>query len=68
VSEVAALDRLLTSKEAADLLAVSQRWVEEHARLGTIPHIRLGRFVRFRYQSLLDWIVSLEHGAPIRRA
>lgn len=59
-TEPATVDRLLTSGDVADLLAVTPRWVEEHVRLGHIPHVRLGRFVRFRRKAVLDWIDEQE--------
>ncbi|MGK4583455.1 helix-turn-helix domain-containing protein [Kitasatospora sp. HPMI-4] len=39
--------RLYTPEQTADLLGMTPYWVEERVRAGTIPHKRLGRFVRF---------------------
>lgn len=49
-------DRLLTSREVAELLAVPRTWVEEHARAGNIPHRRLGRYVRYDRAEVLAWL------------
>lgn len=41
-------DRLVDGTVIAELLGVPATWVAEHARAGTIPHYRLGRYVRYR--------------------
>ncbi len=43
-------ERLLSSKEVAEILGVSERWVRDHAtrRSPRIPVISLGPLVRFR--------------------
>ena len=51
---------LLTAQEVADRLGVSKDWVWAQARAGTIPHVRLGRYRRFRAEAIEAWIVELE--------
>jgi excisionase family DNA binding protein len=51
---------LLTAREVADRLGVSKDWVWAQARAGTIPHVRLGRYRRFRAEAIEAWIVELE--------
>jgi excisionase family DNA binding protein len=46
---------LLTAEEAAALLNVSKWWVLQEARANRIPHVRLGRNVRFEAAALEDW-------------
>jgi excisionase family DNA binding protein len=41
------LDQLLTSQEVADLLAMRRSTVEDYARRGLIPSIKLGRHRRY---------------------
>lgn len=53
-------DRLLDAGEVAELLGVSKRWVRDHTREGLIPHVRLGRFVRYDRGDLLAWIESVK--------
>ncbi|MGH3031462.1 MAG: helix-turn-helix domain-containing protein [Gaiellaceae bacterium] len=53
-------DRLLTASEVADMLSVPERWVREHTRGGLIPHVRLGRYVRYRREAILGWIDEQE--------
>ncbi len=45
--------RLLTAEEAATLLNVPVRWIRRHAK--TLPHRRMGKYVRFDEQALLRW-------------
>jgi excisionase family DNA binding protein len=49
-------DRLLDSKKIADRLGVPESWVRESARAGVIPHVRLGRYVRFDLADVEAWI------------
>jgi excisionase family DNA binding protein len=58
--------KLLDAKGAAELLNVPKSWVLESARNGTIPHIRLGRYVRFDPDELLRWVDSLRTGGGPR--
>ena len=51
---------LLTAQEVADRLGVSKDWVWAQARAGAIPHVRLGRYRRFRAEAIEAWIVELE--------
>lgn len=41
------LDQLLTSQQVADLLAMRRSTVEDYARRGLIPSIKLGRHRRY---------------------
>ncbi|MGO9495550.1 MAG: helix-turn-helix domain-containing protein [Solirubrobacteraceae bacterium] len=54
------MDRLLTAEEVADRLGVRTDWVWAQARAGRIPHVRLGRYRRFRESALEAWICGLE--------
>src|SRR5205807_4262345 len=60
------MDRLLTAEEAADRLGVRTEWVWAQARAGRIPHVRLGRYRRFRESALEAWLLDLETGGPAR--
>lgn len=46
---------LIDAKAAGELLDVPHTWVLEQARHDRIPHIRLGRYVRFDAEQLLAW-------------
>ena len=40
-------------------------WVYAEVRANRIPHVRLGRYVRFRAESIDRWIRGLERGATV---
>lgn len=46
---------LIDAKAAGELLGVPHTWVLEEARHDRIPHIRLGRYVRFDREQPLAW-------------
>src|SRR6187551_240842 len=56
------MDRLLDAGEVAGMLAVPVGWVREHTRSGLIPHVRLGRYVRYRREAVLGWVVEQDQG------
>lgn len=51
---------LLTAEEVAALLRVTPAWVYSETRRHRIPHIRLGRYVRYRRDALATWMDQLE--------
>jgi excisionase family DNA binding protein len=46
---------LLDAREAGRLLNVPPTWVLAEARANRIPHVRLGRYVRFDAAELSEW-------------
>lgn len=64
---VAGADRLLDAREVAELLNVPTRWVREHTRSGLLPHVRLGRYVRYRREAVLAWLDEQEQGGAAWR-
>jgi hypothetical protein len=56
---------LLDAKGAADLLNVPASWVLAEARGDRIPHLRLGRYVRFDDGDLRDWCQSRTRGRTV---
>jgi excisionase family DNA binding protein len=61
------MTRLLTADEEAERLGVSKDWVWAQARAGRIPHVRLGRFRRFREEALEAWLRELEAEPTVRQ-
>jgi excisionase family DNA binding protein len=62
-------DRLLDAAELAERWNVPTTWVREATRAGKIPHLRLGRYVRYRAETVDEWLRDQEAGgAPLRRA
>jgi excisionase family DNA binding protein len=55
-------DRLLTAADVAERLSVPVSWVREHTRSGRIPHVQLGRYVRYREETVIGWIAEQEAG------
>jgi excisionase family DNA binding protein len=58
---------LLNAEQAAALLNVPKSWVLAEARADRIPHIRLGRYVRFDADELERWWRARTRG-PKREA
>ena len=50
--------KLMTVKEVAKKLGVSENWVYSHLRLREplVPHFRLGGHIRFREEDIDIWI------------
>jgi excisionase family DNA binding protein len=57
--------RLLTAKEVGELLQVNASWVLDAARRNAIPHIRLGRYVRFRQIDIETWLLGQRRGPEV---
>lgn len=53
---------LLNAEQAADLLNVPATWVLSQARADRIPHVRLGRYVRFDGAELAAWCQTRAQG------
>ncbi len=53
---------LIDAKAAGVLLGVPASWVLAEARADRIPHIRLGRYRRFRAAALQDWVIQMQRG------
>lgn len=64
----AAPDELLEVDEVARILKMTPDWIYAQVRAGRLPHIRLGRFVRFRRESIEAWLESAERGGRVKRA
>lgn len=60
----AAPSPLIDAKAAAALLGVPASWLLAEARKDAVPHIRLGRYVRFDAAELLDWARNGQHRGP----
>jgi excisionase family DNA binding protein len=55
-------ERLADAKEVAEHLCVPASWVREHTRSGAIPHVVLGRYVRYDLDEVRAWVESLKQG------
>lgn len=46
----------LTIQEAAELLRVKVGWIYERTRTNSIPHVKLGKYLRFDRDELIAWV------------
>ena len=59
--------QLLEAEDVARYIGMTADRVYREVRAGRMPHIRLGRYVRFRRESVDAWLASRERGpAPVR--
>jgi excisionase family DNA binding protein len=55
--------RLLSADEVATrLLGVLPSWVSKAARANRIPHVRVGRYRRFRWSDIEAWLEERRAG------
>lgn len=60
-------DPLLTADEVADLMRVTRAWVYAQTRRDALPHLRLGRYVRYRRSAIETWMRQVERGPRLDR-
>lgn len=58
-------DRLLIAAEVAEFLAVKESWVREATRDGRLPHLRLGRYRRYRLEDVERWLEEQQAGGRL---
>ncbi len=64
----ASLDEpLLDAQAAAGLLSVKPSWVYEAVRCGHLPHLRIGRHIRFLRTDLEAWVQERRTDASLGR-
>jgi excisionase family DNA binding protein len=56
---------LVTPKEAAAILSISPRKLWSLTASGEIPHLKIGRSVRYPIEDLKDWISSKKNGGEL---
>jgi excisionase family DNA binding protein len=54
---------LLDADEAAELLGVTRRHLYALTRDHGLPHVRIGRYLKFRREALERWVEEQEVGA-----
>lgn len=62
------MDRLLTVEEVAGWLAVTPEWVQEMARSGEMPAVKLGRYWRFSREAVAAWLGERSQVQHARRS
>lgn len=61
---------LLTSRETAKRLAISERHLLQLTRTGQLPCVRVGKCVRYKIDTILEWLREaerMEHTAAVKR-
>ncbi len=61
-TESSAMKKLMTAQQVAELLEVDPSWVYQETRACRLPHVRLGRYRRFRLGAIERWIEDHERG------
>ena len=54
---------IITANEVAALLRMTPAWVYAETRCNRIPHMRLGRYFRYRRSAIEAWMTALENGS-----
>ena len=68
MTTAAALDRLLTPSETAQLLGVSQSWLAKARLRGDGPRfVKIGRSVRYRVEAVLEYVRSRTRNSTSER-
>jgi excisionase family DNA binding protein len=55
-------ERLLNAEEVARHVGMTPNWIYSETRNGRIPHIKLGRYRRYRPSAIKRWLEELEAG------
>lgn len=56
------MEDLLTAAQVGKKLSIKTRTIYEWVRCGLIPHVKLGRLVRFRQDEVEKWLDGLKNG------
>jgi excisionase family DNA binding protein len=60
---VSASLRLLDAQQVAEIIGMRVDYVYDLCRRNAIPHNRFGRTLRFREETIADWLRESEHGS-----
>jgi excisionase family DNA binding protein len=55
--------KLLTAEELASRLGVQPSWVNKAAHANRLPHVRIGRYRRFRWPDIEAWLERQRRGS-----
>jgi len=50
------MTKLLTPQQTADVLGVQKSTIYQWTHQGYIPHVKLGKLVRFREKKVMEWV------------
>ena len=60
-------DRLLDADQVAEMLGVPKSWVYAASRRGELPTVTLGRYRRYRRETIDKWLRDQEQANRNRR-
>ena len=52
----------MTAEEVAERLSVPVSWLRAETRAGRMPHLRLGRYVRYDWPAVVEWLAEQRAG------
>ena len=52
------MEQLMTAEQVAEVLNVKPSWLFRAAQAERFPHVKVGRWVRFRPRDVREWIRS----------
>jgi len=61
------MDKLLTTQEIAEVLGVKPSTIYQYTHQGYIPHVKIGKFVRFREKDVERWVERKANSGRITR-
>ena len=64
-SQEALAEPLLDAAAAARLLSVRPSWIYEAVRTGRLPHLKIGRHIRFLRSDLESWVLTRRVGGTV---
>ena len=64
-SREALAEPLLDAAAAARLLSVRPSWIYEAVRAGRLPHLKIGRHIRFLRSDLESWVLTRRVGGTV---
>ncbi|MGH2833125.1 MAG: helix-turn-helix transcriptional regulator [Solirubrobacteraceae bacterium] len=53
---------LLFATDVASRVHMTPAWIYAQTRAGRIPHVKLGRYVRYRREAIDAWLAEIERG------
>jgi len=55
-------ERLINAEEVAERLGVPVSWVRQETRAGRMPCLELGRYRRYDWEAVAEWLVDQRAG------
>jgi predicted DNA-binding transcriptional regulator AlpA len=64
---VSAPEKLMEAEDLVALTGMGIEWIWAETRAGRIPHVKLGRYDRYRPSSIQQWLADIETWAGVDR-